>query len=74
MAGALGALMGEQVEVEKRDAPEYETMNAREEVEIGVSLFVIHIQISLFFIRGLGLIRCNFRISLLDFFRHANFI
>ena len=39
MAGALGALMGEQVEVEKRDAPEYETMNAREEVEIEVSLF-----------------------------------
>ena len=43
MAGALGALMGEQVEVEKRDAPDYETMNAREEVEIEVSLFVIDI-------------------------------
>ena len=43
MAGALGALMGEQVEVEKRDAPEDETISAREEVEIEVSLFVIDI-------------------------------
>ena len=38
--GALGAMMGKQVELKKRDAPEDEAMNAREEVEIEVYVFI----------------------------------
>ena len=38
--GALHALFGKQVKVEKRDAPEDEKLNAREEVEIKFTVFV----------------------------------
>ena len=37
--GALRALWGKRVEMEKRDTPEDEKLKAREEVEIKVSLF-----------------------------------
>ena len=50
--GALRAL-GKLVEEEKRDAPEYEMLDAREEVKIEVSVFSadIHFTIKLFSLR-----------------------
>ena len=71
--GALHAFLGKQVEVEKRDAPEDENLDAREEVKIKVSVFsviyislVINLRSSLIYYLLLQI--CLFRCA-----RNANF-
>ena len=57
--GALHAFLGKQVKVEKRDAPENEKLDAREEVEIKVS--VLSVDTSLVMIPQSGSFHCNFK-------------
>ena len=54
--GALGALFGERVEVEKRDASEDETISAREEVANEVYVFLVDTEIMLFLKKNVSVV------------------
>ena len=54
--GALGALFGERVEVEKRDASEDETISAREEVANEFYLFLDDTEIMLFLKKNISVV------------------
>ena len=54
--GALGALFGERVEVEKRDASEDETISAREEVANEVYVFLDDTEITGFLKKNISVV------------------
>ena len=56
MHGALGALFGERVEVEKRDASEDETISAREEVANEVYVFLDDTEITGFLKKNISVV------------------